>query len=330
MKVKIGLVGLGNHMLGGIYGMLLKLPVKLEAVCDIDGERLQRFSDLSGIPASKCYEDYHKMLQNENLDAVLCSGSAELHYQVAKAALMRGISVFVEKPPCLNYKQAVELADLQKENQCFGMAGFNRRFATSYRMMKEIIETKEFGKPYLYMAKYNSSAYRDEEFFVFNHITHHLDLMRYLCGEIREIRAEKIVLTSEKVGYHIRFVSESGIMGFLQSASLQCESYPAERVEITGDGTCVLVDNVKRLEYNRLVSPKIDGNPHLSEKDDALCWNYNHGHSSFYSHYGFERELGHFFESVREKRAPEHTLADMPGTMRLYEELKKNTVEISA
>lgn len=323
-RVRIGLVGLGRHMLSQIIPNLMKLPVVITAVCDREEEKLERLRFCLPVDRASCYTSWEQMLERERLDGVICVADAGLHYEVAAASLRHRIPVFVEKTPCQSAAQAYELCGLQKEYQCFGMAGFNRRYTTSYRMMRKILRSEEFGRPLLYMAKYNSSQYGSSRYFVFNHVIHHLDLMRYLLGEIDTVEAQKTEIADGKIGYHIRFRSASGVMGFLQSASLQCESYPMERVEITGDGRCLIADNVKTLRYNRPVSSKTEMDPTLGA-DDALCWNYNQGHSSMYSHYGYERELADFVGAVKEGRRPENTFDDVYGTMLLYEKLLENS-----
>lgn len=326
--IRTALIGLGNHMISRIYPTLFRLPVQIAAVCDKDPEKLARFRQFAPIPEEKCYLFFEEMLEKERPDAAVCVGNALLHYQAAAACLSRGIPVFVEKTPCESAAQAGELCRLEAKSGCFAMAGFNRRFSTSYRMMKKLISSEEFGKPYLYLAKYNSSEYPGDGYFVFNHVIHHLDLMRYLVGEIRDIQAVKVKVTERKVGYHINFVSESGVMGFLQSSSLQCESYPMERVEITGDGSVVIADNVKGLVYNRLTDNKTQAEPALVQEQDAVSWNYNQGHSSMYSHYGYERELACFFDAVEGKRPPENTFDEVKKTMELYERMLESTREL--
>lgn len=326
--VKIGLVGLGKHMLSQMIPNLLRLPVIITAVCDKDGDKLRQIRRILHLDSEKCYLSWEQMLEKEALDGVICVADANLHYMVSKTSLQRGIPVFVEKTPCRSAAQAAELCRLQKEHHCFGMAGFNRRYTTAYRMMKEVTESEAFGRPCLYLAKYNSSAYSDSQYFVFNHVIHHLDLMRYLLGEIDSIDAQRIEKADGMTGYHIRFRSVSGCMGFLQSASLQCEAYPVERVEITGDGCCVTADNVKTLQYNRPVSAKTEKNPLLGEHD-SLCWNYNQGHSSMYGHYGYERELADFVEAVQAGGRPENTFDDICGTMLLYERLLEHCTTVS-
>lgn len=319
---RVALVGLGDHMLYRLYPCLLPLPIELAAVCDCDPERLKRFCAKSA--AVQTYTDYRTMLDAEKPDAVVCAGNAQLHYEVSKACMLQGISPFVEKTPCLTLAQAEELRALEKRAGCFTMVGFNRRFTTSYRMAREILNREEFGAPLLYTAKYNASPYPSDDYFLLNHVIHHLDLARFFLGEITEIHGDKISLGDGKSGFHITFVSAGGVLGFLQSACLQQEPYPMERVEITSYGHNLIVDNVKNLEYNRPTDAKQQRDPVLSPGKDTACWNYNHGHSSLYGHYGFERELACYIDAVLTHTVPESTWKDIVGTMELYEKLKNN------
>lgn len=318
--LSLGIVGLGEHMYHRLYPMMNGMMVHLTTVCDKDEEKCRRFGEW--FSTDRFYLDYEEMLDNEKLDAVLCAGDAGLHYQVAKACMMRGISPFVEKSPCETCEQALELQKLERKTGCFTMVGFNRRFTTSYQMAKEIVEREEFGNAMLYMAKYHSSAYPSDEYFLFNHVIHHLDLARYLMGEVREIQGNKVILGKGRVGYHIRFVTVSGALGFIESSSMQREDYPMERVEITGDGCNVIVDNVRNLEYNRPVSDKRSLYPSLKDGMDMQGWNDNHGHSSLYGHYGFERELEVYVKAVKGLVKPAATFQDIASTMQLYEKLK--------
>ena len=325
-KLKIGIAGLGEHMFCRLLPLLSVLSAQITAVCDRREQPRERFRQWYQSVGE--YTDIEEMLCRESLAGVICAGDAGFHYAVAKAAMNRGISAFVEKTPCETYAQALELAAIQEQTGRFAMVGFNRRFTTAYQMAKEIIGRREFGRPLLYMAKYHSSEYPSDEYFLFNHVIHHLDLARFLMGEIAGVEAKKVVINPQKVAYHIHFITAAGAMGFIESSSLQQEPYPMARVEITGDGCNVIVDNVKHLEYNRKSSLKKDGDPVLLEGHDALCWNYNHGHSGLYGHYGFERELQLFVQSLFSGQRPESNIAQAAGTMEFYEKIKSCCVTI--
>jgi len=320
-KLKIALIGCGNFMYDFFYDCTKKLPIELVAICDINEERLDRFSRRYSV--SKTYTDYMKLIKEETLDAVICIADAQLHYEVAKNCMLAGLNVFIEKTPCMNVEQATELLTIQKTTGKYTMVGFNRRFTTSYAMAKDLINKEEFGHINMYMAKYMSSNYKSEEYFIFNHIVHHLDLARFLLGEIKSIHTDVIRRSDTRVGFNISFVCESGAIGTLQSGSLLDESYPMERVDIMGDRRNIFIDGIKRLEYNRPGTAKdITQDPTLEDGMDTLVWNINYGNVTNYSFYGFEKELYHFTDSILKGKAPEPNMEDSIHTMELLEMFK--------
>jgi len=293
---------------------------RLVAACDIDPDKLDRFSRRYHIDAG--YSDFREMLEKEDLDAVICVQGPDLHYDVAKACLEKGIPVFVEKTPCRTAAQARELADLQRDG-VFAMTGFNRRFAIGYVMAKKIISSEEFGEKTMYLAKYNASSYKSEEFYIFNHIVHHIDLARFLCGEIDITHADRVRVSDTQVGFHVCFrARESNLIGTIQSGSLQYIEYPMERVEITGVRTNVIVDNIKRLEYNRPTTQKRNaGEAVMRDGFDTLSWNHNHGNLIENDLNGFKDEIEHFIDCVKNKITPAETFSDSVFTMETLEKL---------
>lgn len=320
--VRLALVGCGRHMFNQIYDHMKNLPIELVAICDTNQEMLDRFSNKYHV--ARTYSDYREMLQKEQLDAVVCVVNPQVHYEVARDCMLAGVAVFVEKTPCQNLAQAQELLDVQKKTGRYVMVGFNRRFATAYLIAREIIGRSEFGRTAMYLAKYNSSEYKSDEYFVLNHLIHHLDIARYFIGEIKELNVARIKLSDRQVGYHLLFTAESGAIGMIQSGSLQHEPYPMERIEITGDGRNVIIDNVKRVEYNRPGGNKeAMSGVMLADGRDALVWNLNLGHSSGYSHIGYERELAYFIDCVQNQQIPEPNFEDTIHTMEFFDRIKK-------
>jgi predicted dehydrogenase len=320
--MKLGLVGLGQFMYGILYPAMKSMPVQLAAACDNDVDRLQRFAGFYHVP--RTYTDYETMIAEEALDVVVCVIDAEHHYQVAKACLREGIHVFVEKCPCLSGDQAQELTELMDSSGRYMAAGFNRRFTTAYMMAHAIVHTSEFGPTLLYNAKYHAGPYASESYFVFNHLVHHLDLARYFLGELELRHLEKEKIDDQRVAFSLQLRSQEGAIASIQSGSVQCEFYPMERVEITGLGTNVIIDNVKHLQYNRPAPPRDTiRDAGLSDGGDALVWNLNQGYHSGYSYYGFEHELEVFFGHLCAGTRPAYTIRDAVPTMRLLDAVRE-------
>jgi predicted dehydrogenase len=92
-KLNIGIAGVagrGGANLGAVTGE------NIVALCDVDERKLagaaQRF------PKAKTHRDWRKMLDQKDLDAVVCSTTEHTHAFVSVGALRRGLHVYCEKP----------------------------------------------------------------------------------------------------------------------------------------------------------------------------------------------------------------------------------------
>ncbi|MDR1903977.1 MAG: Gfo/Idh/MocA family oxidoreductase [Treponema sp.] len=324
--VKTVLIGCGGFTFNTLYPMLRNQPVRLAAVCDTDPARREAFARFYAV--EKQYEDYREMILTERPGAVLCVVNADMHYEAAKLCLQEGIPVFVEKTPCRTSGQAEELAELQKRSGTIAAVGFNRRYCTAYTMAREIIRRPEFGRISMYYSKFNADPYGSHEYFIFNHIIHHIDLARYLLGEITDIQARRTIIDEKSGAWEVHFTAlESGAVGTIQAASMLNEAYPMERLDIASTGGNVVVDNLRDLRYNR-TGPRRDrcfAEP-LANDGDCLTWNLSNGYgigAGIFSYLGFEVELDEFFSALRGGPKPRSTIEECVGTMKAMEAVRR-------
>lgn len=114
---------------------------------------------------------------------VVCTAK-ELHYEYAKAALLCGKHVLVEKPFMPTYREAEEIFALAAEKGLIVQCYQNRRFDSDYLTVKQVIESGKLGD--LYEAEMNYDYYRPEipaskhsflplESFLYGHGSHTVD-----------------------------------------------------------------------------------------------------------------------------------------------------------
>ena len=93
--VRCGVVGCGVIAPTHIVGIQSIENAKLEALCDIDVERLHRRGEEFGV--AKRYTDYHDMLADKDVDLIhVCTDHAS-HVQIVVDALNAGKHVICEK-----------------------------------------------------------------------------------------------------------------------------------------------------------------------------------------------------------------------------------------
>ncbi|MFA6507986.1 MAG: Gfo/Idh/MocA family oxidoreductase [Treponemataceae bacterium] len=322
-QIKLALVGCGDYLYNVMYFAMRKLPVRLVGICDIEQKQLERFSKTFNAPAQ--YASYTEMIDQQKPDAVVCGANAAVHYEVMKYCLLKGVNVFVEKTPCRTAAEAKELTELQKKSRKVAMVGFNRRFATSYMMAKEVIGRAEFGIPAMYYSKFHASPYRSIDYFVFNHIIHHLDLARFFLGDLENISVRHKIYTDTTGVFLVDFSTKAGTVGTIQSACMLQEPFPMERLDIVGTGgRDVVVDNLRSFSYNR-TGPARDKKFDISLQNDGDClaWNPSHGYAYGFDHMGFDAELAAFVSSVSSGAPTGCDIGDCVGSMEAMETVRK-------
>ncbi len=86
------------------------------------------------------------VLNNKSIDAVAIAVPPQKQYNIAKEALTRGLHVFAEKPLSANLAQGKVLAKLAKKNKVTTCIDFEFPEIAEWRKVKEILDTKKFGK----------------------------------------------------------------------------------------------------------------------------------------------------------------------------------------
>ena len=311
-----------------VYDMLMEcikpLPVECAAICGApeETEKIRRRYN-----CGKHYGDYREMLEKERPRVVLLFPASGDTFEAAKACLKAGAYVFAERPVCGGSAQAQELIALQKETGCYVMPRYNRRCAPAYMMAKEIIARPEFGRADMFTANYYAGPYASEKAMVWSHFSHIIDAMISLVGDMRLLHADKIVRDEQRAGYNLSFLSESGAIGMVQSGFMLCYEYPMERVEVTGDGRCVIIENMRSLTYHRPAPErKYGGKMILADGGDALCWMQNYGQMTLFSYYGFEGCLEEIVDAAANGGPPSFHMEDAARTIRLLEDIERKAV----
>ena len=105
----------------------------LVGVVDIDLEREEDIGARYGVPG---YLDYRDIL--DQVDAISIATPTSSHYEIAKAALERGVHVLVEKPIALTLAEADELIDIAGSKGVILQVGHQERYYLEQLGLKEL------------------------------------------------------------------------------------------------------------------------------------------------------------------------------------------------
>ena len=92
--------------------------------------------------------DYHRILENPSIDAVMISTTPEgTHYPFAKEAMLAGKHVFLEKPMALELSEADDLIHISREKNLRFTIGYSQRFNPKFAYVKRSLEDGTIGEP---------------------------------------------------------------------------------------------------------------------------------------------------------------------------------------
>lgn len=156
--IRVALIGCGSRGVG-LASLLKEIPqVQLMACCDIIPEHLQNGLK-EAVGTAKGYEDYRKLLEDKNIDAVIIATPLFLHYPMAVAALGAGKHVYLEKSMTYDIPQAIALVKIVRSHpQLVFQVGYQYRYYSLYHKVKESIDKNWVGKITHIECQYNRNS----------------------------------------------------------------------------------------------------------------------------------------------------------------------------
>ena len=122
----------------------------LDVILERSGE-----TAMEKFPTVQIAKSLEEVLSNEKIDLVVIASPNTTHFLYAKAALLAGKHVVVEKPFTNNTAEAMELVELSRSTGKLCAVFHNRRYVADFLTMKSIIETGLIGEPREFFAHYD-------------------------------------------------------------------------------------------------------------------------------------------------------------------------------
>lgn len=206
---KAAIIGMGTIAPIHLASIQNNPQITLVGVCDIDEKKREEAPE--GIPF---FTDYREMISKTSPDVVHVCLPHYLHFSVSKEAALMGVHVFCEKPMAMNQKEGREFAEFEAAHPEIHMGiCLQNRFNESVETLKDIIESGKYGS--LVGIRGTVPWYRTKEYYeeqpwrgrwdtagggcMINQSVHTLDLLYYLGGEIKEVKA----MTAQLLDYGI-------------------------------------------------------------------------------------------------------------------------------
>ena len=294
--------------------------VRVIAICDPDaGKATARAREFS-IPG--VYQEAEAMFAAEAIDALDVASPRQTHAGWVEAAAARGIDVLCQKPmtPTLAESEALVRRVAGKARL---MAHENWRFRPWYRELKRWIAAGELGELLLARMSMLTSGLlpdaaghrpslerqpfmqHEERLMIAEVLIHHLDVMRFLCGELRVVGARAAHTLADVRGDTVAAI-------FLETASgapvevtgtMAAAGYPArqpDRLEVVGShASATFADSELRL---------------LGSNPQSMRYDNERGYQA-----SFDGVIAHFVDCLESGAPFETDPGDNLATLRLVE-----------
>jgi predicted dehydrogenase len=246
--INIAVVGAGawgkNHV-----RVFSEIPnVRLKYICDSDPSRLTQLQKL--YPHSEMVEGAAPILQDPEIKGVVIASSAISHYPLAKASLLAGKDVLVEKPMAMKSEEAKEMAEIAERERRILMVGHLLVYHPVVDRLREMVCSGAMGKIYyIYTQRVNLGVIRQDENALWSFAPHDISVILYLIDE------EPVAVTAHGESYiqkgieDVVFVSLRFSDGKMANIHLSwLDPHKLRKVTIVGSEKMVVFDDMESSE----------------------------------------------------------------------------------
>lgn len=206
--LNIGIIGAGR--IGKVHLESISYHVKnatVKAVADpFMNEETEKFIRSFGV--EKICKDYHEILNDKNIDAVLVCSSTDTHASISIEAINAGKNVFCEKPIDHSLTKISEVASaLASHPNIKFQVGFNRRFDHNFAAIRKAYDEGKIGEAHILKITSRdpeppNPAYIKVSGGIFLDMTiHDFDMATFLTNsDVEEIYVNSAVLVDKAIG----------------------------------------------------------------------------------------------------------------------------------
>src|SRR5213592_4811533 len=141
-RPNIALIGCGGQ---GRYDTTLAAKfATVTAVCDVDSKHAEEASKQFG--GAKVYKDFRKLLERDDIHAILNGTPDHWHTLINIAAMKAGKDVYSEKPLTLTIDEGKRLVAIARETQRILQTGSQQRSDARFRLACELVRNGRLGQ----------------------------------------------------------------------------------------------------------------------------------------------------------------------------------------
>jgi predicted dehydrogenase len=185
VMVKFGVIGYGYWGPNVVRNLDRLESAEVVAVCDKSPASRKKVA--KAYPDVLVTEDSAELMSSPDIDAIAVVTPVWTHYELAKAALLNGKHIFVEKPFTSNAAQAQELIELAAQRNLKIMVDHTFLFTGAVTKIKQLLDDGSLGKLYYYdSTRVNLGLFQHDVNVVWDLAPHDLSIIDHLIEQTPE------------------------------------------------------------------------------------------------------------------------------------------------
>jgi predicted dehydrogenase len=183
--VKFGVIGYGYWGPNVVRNLDRLDEAEVFAVCDRSAAARKKVA--KAYPDVLVTDDSAELMSSPDIDAIAVVTPVWTHYELAKAALLNGKHIFVEKPFTSNAAQAQELIELAAQKNLKIMVDHTFLFTGAVTKIKQLLQDGALGKLYYYdSTRVNLGLFQHDVNVVWDLAPHDLSIIDHLIQKSPE------------------------------------------------------------------------------------------------------------------------------------------------
>jgi predicted dehydrogenase len=180
--INIGVIGYGYWGPNLVRNFFQVPQCNVKTVCDA---RLARLEPLVRLyPTVERTPDFHEILRDSKIDAVVVATPVSTHYEFAAAALEAGKHVLIEKPMAASSEECLRLMELAAKHKKHIMVDHTFIYTAAVQKIRELVDAGELGKIlYFDSVRVNLGQFQKDINVIWDLAPHDLSIMDYLLGQ---------------------------------------------------------------------------------------------------------------------------------------------------
>ena len=146
-KIRVAVLGAGTRGSYMVQNFAENDDCDAVAVCELWKDRREKtVAALPGNPDT--YEDYRRVLERQDIDAVLIATPDHWHARMTIEACQAGKDVYVEKPACRHPEEGLQMIETASQHKRVVQVGLQQRSWDHFQKCAAMVQSGMFGKIY--------------------------------------------------------------------------------------------------------------------------------------------------------------------------------------